>query len=94
MVKITLTFEMEEEQLRELFERSEVKYSKKKAKELQEELEGTHDDVQIQLEENFEEIVTEMIQEIFISWLKLLKYVKTKSEANALFFYFRQEEEK
>lgn len=65
MIKITLTFEMEEEQLRELFESCEVKYSKKKANELQEELEGTHDDVQIQLEDSFEEIVTDMIQEIF-----------------------------
>ena len=65
MVKITLTFEMEEEQLKELFESCEVKYSKTKAKELQEELEGTHDDVQIQLEDSFEEIVTDMIQEIF-----------------------------
>jgi len=65
MVKITLTFEMEEEQLRELFESCEVRYSKKKATELQEELEGTHDDVQIQLEDSFEEIVTDMIQELF-----------------------------
>lgn len=65
MVKITLTFEMEEEQLRELFESCEVRFSKKKAQELQEELEGTHDDVQIQLEEPFEEIITDMIQELF-----------------------------
>jgi hypothetical protein len=65
IVKITLTFEMEEEQLRDLFESCEVKFSKKKAKELQGELEGTHDGVQIQLEEPFEEIITDMIQELF-----------------------------
>jgi lipoate-protein ligase A len=65
MIKITLTFEMDEEQLKDMFEANEVKFSKKKAKELQEELEGTHDDVQIQLEDSFEEIVDEMIRELF-----------------------------
>jgi hypothetical protein len=65
MIKLTLTFEMDEEQLRDLFESSEIKFSKKKAQELQDELEGTHDDVQVQLEDSFEEVVTDMIQELF-----------------------------
>lgn len=65
MIKVTLTFEMDEEQLRELFESNEVKFSKKKAKELQENLDYTQEDIQVQLEESFEEIIDEMIMEIF-----------------------------
>lgn len=65
MIKITLTFEMDEEQLKELFESNEVKFSKKKGKELQHELEYNSEDIQIALEENFEEIVSENIHELF-----------------------------
>ena len=65
MIKVTVTFEMDEEQLRDLFESNDIKFTKKKAKDLQEELDFTEDSVQEQLEEQFEEIVDELIQEIF-----------------------------
>ena len=60
---MTISFEMDEEELKDLFENNEVKYSKKKAKELQDELEYNSEDIQITLEENFEEIVRENIHE-------------------------------
>ena len=65
MIKFTVVFEIEEEELKELFESNEVKFSKKKAKELQEELNNTDVDVQEVLQEAFEEIVSEAIQELF-----------------------------
>jgi hypothetical protein len=65
MIKMTVTFEMEEEELRDLFENCEIKFSKKKMKDLQWELDYNADSVQEQLEESFEEVVSEMIQEIF-----------------------------
>ena len=46
MIKFTVVFEIEEEELKDLFESNEVKFSKKKAKELQEELNNTDVDVQ------------------------------------------------
>jgi len=65
VIKFTVVFEIEEEELKELFESNEVKFSKKKAKELQEELNNTDVDVQEVLQEAFEEIVSEAIQELF-----------------------------
>jgi protein associated with RNAse G/E len=65
MLKITVTFEMDEEQLRDLFENMDIKFTKTKGKQLQKELEYTSEDVQIALEESFEEIVTETIEELF-----------------------------
>ena len=65
MIKFTVVFEIEEEELKELFESNEVKFSKKKAKEVQEELNNTDIDVQEVLQEAFEEIVSETIQELF-----------------------------
>ena len=65
MIKITVVFEMEEEQIKELFESNEIKFSKKKLKELQEDLDDTTPDVQETLEETFKEIVEERIQELF-----------------------------
>jgi protein associated with RNAse G/E len=65
MIKISVTFEMDEEQLKDLFESHEIKFTKKKGKELQHELEYTSEDVQIALEESFEEVVSERIQELF-----------------------------
>jgi len=65
VIKFTVVFEIEEEELKELFESNEVKFSKKKAKEVQEELNNTDIDVQEVLQEAFEEIVSETIQELF-----------------------------
>ena len=65
MIKITVVFEMEEEEIKDLFEGNEIKFSKKKLKELQEDLDDTAPDVQEALEETFQEIVEEKIQELF-----------------------------
>jgi len=65
VIKLTVVFEIEEEELKELFESNEIKYSKKKAKELKEELEYTVESVQEALEETFQEVVSDRIQELF-----------------------------
>jgi|tagenome__1003787_1003787.scaffolds.fasta_scaffold20814518_2 hypothetical protein len=65
MIKFVVTFEIEEEELKDLFESNEIRFSKKKAKELQEELNNTDVDVQETLEETFQEVVSEIIQELF-----------------------------
>ena len=65
MIKITVVFEMDEETIKDLFEGNEIKFSKKKLKELQEDLDDTAPDVQEALEETFQEIVEEKIQELF-----------------------------
>jgi protein associated with RNAse G/E len=65
MVKLTLTFEMDEEQLKEIFESYDIKFSKKKAKELQKEMDFSSDDVQVEMEERFQEIVEEWVQNLF-----------------------------
>lgn len=65
MLKITLTFEMEEEQLREMFENNDIRFSKKKVKELKSEMDFSIDVVQSELEERFEEIVNEWVQNTF-----------------------------
>ena len=65
MIKLTVEFEIEEEDLKELFESNEIKYSKKKGKELKEELEYTIESVQEALEETFQEVVSDRIQELF-----------------------------
>jgi hypothetical protein len=65
MIKVTVVFEMEEEEIKELFEGNEIRFSKKKLKELQEDLEYTAPDVHESLEETFKEIIDERIQELF-----------------------------
>lgn len=65
MIKFIVVCEIEEEELKELFESNEVKFSKKKAKEIQEELNNIDTDIQGVLQEAFEEIVSETIQELF-----------------------------
>lgn len=65
MIKLVLTFEMDREAVKELFEANEIKFSVKKLKDLQEDLDYVSDDIQVQLEEQFEEIVNEKIQELF-----------------------------
>ncbi len=65
MLKLTITFEMDEDQLREIFESNDLKFTKKKAKELQKEMDFSLDNVQVDMEERFEEIVDEWIQNQF-----------------------------
>ena len=65
MLKLTFTFEIDEDQLREMFDSYEIKFSKKKAKDLQKEMDYSLDDVQVDMEERFAEIVEEWIQNTF-----------------------------
>lgn len=65
MLKLNITLEMDEEQLREIFEGQDVKFSKAKAKKLQKAMDFNLDDVQIDLEERFVEIVEEWIESEF-----------------------------
>ena len=62
---MTISFEVDEDVLKDLFDNCEVKYSKKKAKELIEDLDETEDDIQLTMQDLFEEIVAERIQELF-----------------------------
>jgi hypothetical protein len=62
MLKLKFTFEMDEEQLREIFDSYDIKFSKKKVKDLQAEMELSLDDVQVEMEDRFAEIVEEWIQ--------------------------------
>jgi protein associated with RNAse G/E len=64
-LKITVSFEMDEEQLRDIFESLDIKFTKKKIKELQEEMELCQDSIQVDMEERFAEIVEEWIQSQF-----------------------------
>jgi hypothetical protein len=61
-ITLTLTFEVDEEQLREIFENYELKFTKKKIKELQTEMDYSLDDIQVDMEEKFLEVVEEWIQ--------------------------------
>ena len=64
-VKLSLTFEIDEETLREIFDSYDLKFTKKKIKELQSEMEDNFDTVQIDMEERFREVVEEWIQNQF-----------------------------
>lgn len=65
MLKLTFTFEMDEEQLEEIFDSYDIKFTKAKAKKLQKEMDYSQDDVQVDMEERFQEIVEEWIQNTF-----------------------------
>jgi transcriptional regulator of heat shock response len=64
-ISLTITFEIDEEQLREIFDSYEIKFTKKKVKELQAEMDYGLDNVQVDMEERFQEIVEEWIQNQF-----------------------------
>ena len=64
-VALTLTFEIDEETLREIFDSYDLKFTKKKIKELQSEMEDNFDSVQVDMEERFREVVEEWIQNQF-----------------------------
>jgi hypothetical protein len=65
MIKIALEFEIDEDILKEMFDDCEVKFTKKKGKELQEELESNTGDTEMELSEHFEEHVREWIENLF-----------------------------
>lgn len=65
MLKLTFTFEMDEEQLEEIFDSYDIKFTKAKVKKLQKEMDYSQDDVQVDMEERFQEIVEEWIQNTF-----------------------------
>jgi|1185.fasta_scaffold131065_3 protein-tyrosine-phosphatase len=65
MLKFTITLEMDEEQLQDIFESRDIKFSKAKAKKLQKEMDNSLDTIQMDLDDKFEEIVDDWIQEIF-----------------------------
>jgi hypothetical protein len=65
MLKINVTLELDEEQLRDIFESLEIKFSKKKAKELQEEVDSIESDIQIMMQDTFEEIISNTISDFF-----------------------------
>jgi hypothetical protein len=64
-ITLTMTFEVDEEQLREIFESYDLKFTKKKVKELQSEMDYAQDNVQVDMEERFLEVVEEWIQNQF-----------------------------
>lgn len=65
MLKIVMEFEFDEEQMRETFDNNEIKFTKKKVKELKEVLDEIHSDTQSELEERLEEIISEQVYAIF-----------------------------
>jgi hypothetical protein len=54
---------LEQEQIEELFENAEVKFSKKKLKELKDNIANADMDIKERLEEAFAEIIEEMISD-------------------------------
>jgi hypothetical protein len=65
MLKFKVTFELDEERLRDFFDSNDIKFSKNKVKELKSNLIEVESDVLIELEEKFDEIIDEMIMELF-----------------------------
>lgn len=61
MFKITFNFEMDEEQLRDIFENHDIKFSKKKVKEIKQDMEFNFDTVMIEMEEKFSEVFEEWL---------------------------------
>ena len=65
MLKIKLTFEMDEESIREVFENYEIKFSKKKLAELKADIKENEPNLQEELQERFEEVIAEWIENMF-----------------------------
>lgn len=61
MFKITFNFEMDEEQLRDIFENHDIKFSKKKVKEIKQDMEFNFDTVMLEMEEKFSEVFEEWL---------------------------------
>ena len=60
---IKLTVILEDEQLQDLFDNNEVKFSKAKLKRLKEIVDEVETDIQERLEETFSEFIDELIQD-------------------------------
>lgn len=52
---------MDEEQLRDIFENHDIKFSKKKVKEIKQDMEFNFDTVMIEMEEKFSEVFEEWL---------------------------------
>ena len=64
-IAVTVTLELDEDRLRDMFENYEVKFTKKKVKELNEEINDNEADWITEMEEAFEEIVGNWLSEMF-----------------------------
>jgi hypothetical protein len=64
-VTVDLTITIEQEQLEELFENYEIKFTKKKAKELAQDIRNNEDVWFSEIEEAFADIVGNWLQEMF-----------------------------
>lgn len=60
---IQITVTLEDEQLQDLFDNNEVKFTKVKLKKLKEMINEVETDFQERLEETFSELIEELIQE-------------------------------
>lgn len=65
MLRIKLEFEFDEEQLLDLFDNYDVKFSGAKLAKLKKEIKDRYADIQTATEEHVEEIVGEIIEELF-----------------------------
>lgn len=63
-IEVTVTLELSEEQMRDIFESYDLKFTKKKVKELQEELDNAGDSVQMEMQEAFEEIIGNWVNDM------------------------------
>lgn len=62
-LKVEITFELDEEQLQDLFERFDVKFNKNRVKKLKQLMEEVFPDIQEALEEELENQLGEIINE-------------------------------
>jgi hypothetical protein len=65
MLKFKIEFELDEEQLRDIFDSYDIKFSKAKMKQLKKEMNQGFEYVQTDMEERFQEVVEEWIQNLF-----------------------------
>jgi uncharacterized protein YehS (DUF1456 family) len=63
MLKVTVSFELDEEQLRDLFEQYEVKFSKAKVKTIMKHMKESEFELQDFLNDSFEEFISDFINE-------------------------------
>lgn len=61
MLKFSVTIELDEEQLQDLFENLEIKFSKAKITKLKKMIAEVEPDLQEQLEATFEEFISDLI---------------------------------
>jgi uncharacterized protein YaaR (DUF327 family) len=65
MLKYTFTFEIDEDNLKEIFESYDIKFSKKKLAELKKEITSSGEHlIQEDMQERFEEIIAEWVDSV------------------------------